>query len=64
MLRSHQEIEGIAKGIVNRFVAEMMFEFPKISKAVGVNNKKWAEFLDEREKELEEILITKFGTCD
>lgn len=65
MLRTQAEIKEIAAGIVNRMVADIIYEFPTVRKTVDkLKVEQWRECLDRFTDEIEEWLLDKFGSAD
>lgn len=65
MKRTQAEIKEIAKAIFNSIMADMQYDFPAVAKAANkADAKKWAEFCDEQEGHVSEILLTKFDYLD
>lgn len=65
MRRTQAEIKEIAKAIFNGIMADMQYDFPAVAKVVyNVDDRKWAEFCDEHEGRVCEILLTKFDSLD
>lgn len=62
---THQQITEVAKGIVNMMVADVLFDYSVIQKAVDkIKPALWVETLDEFEERVTEILLNRFGVSD
>lgn len=59
------EMKALAAAIVNGLVADVLSEFPTITKAVDrLNRKEWATALDDYTERIESILLDKFDSSD
>lgn len=65
MTLTHSQIKEVAAGIVNRLLADVLFENAGVRKAVDkISPKNWQESVDEFIEETADILMTKFGVSD
>lgn len=64
-IHTQKEIRDFAAVFVNRFVADLMLEFPAVSKALlKRRGDAWPNFLDAAIDDMADGLLTKFGSSD
>jgi hypothetical protein len=65
MTRTKAEIKEIAAGIVNMMVADILFEYPAVRKAVDkIPKEPWCEAVNQLTESVEKALLNKFGCSD
>lgn len=64
-IRTQKEIREFAAAFVNRFVANIILDFPPIGKAINkLKPDVWAKCLDDAIDDMVDGLLTKFGSSD
>lgn len=62
MTRTAAEVDELAKLLVNKVVADVLFEFAAVRAAVDkLPPRKWLDALDEQYAEVADVLKAKFG---
>lgn len=65
MVRTKQEIATLANALVSSVIADSMFEFPGVRKAIQkLDDEQWNAFVNEKIEQVTETLLDKFDSAD
>lgn len=60
-----EEIRSLAAALVNSVLADVLMDFPNIRQDVdSLDRADWAELIEAKISDVEEILVIRFGTSD